>query len=178
MNGLYDIKPIKSIKVTSHHLVLALAHDLGGARISTMPDNIEGNKDYGLGFQLLKIGEILNIDDLPEKWQIIIKAMNSECWRIGYTLIHSPNPILCGYPDLPMCGFFCAPKEIDLENINAKDLIHTAGQFIEYDTNDKGIWQEWIKENIGNADALIKPSVKTGNEMADCFDKIIDEGEE
>lgn len=139
-NGIYEISPIESSKVTAAHLCGALLSDIGCTvgKMST-PD---GDKDYGIGWKALIPSEVVTLNELPDIWRGILKAWNHNCWEINYTIVHCPESILCGYPDLPVKGFFVTTKKPG--DIVAKDLTHTGGQFVEWDENDKGIWIHWF----------------------------------
>ena len=90
---------------------------------------------------------IEEVDDLPEHWEKIMKNMNRECWREGYRYCHAPTDLLCSYPNVPVRGIFVVTRrDATPETVTALDLIHTGGQFVEYDTKDKHIWEEELNE--------------------------------
>lgn len=149
-NALQSINPIQSDKVTTKDLCLALLCDLG-VRCSNMPREVEGDKAYSNEWEFFNpflVKTLEDYDSLPEHWQSLIRNQNEECWKCGYTYVHAPEPIITKFPRTPLKGIFVVLNgETDVSRVNISNLMHTGGQFIEYDTKDKGLWLDKIKEN-------------------------------
>lgn len=149
-DALQYIQPIKSDKVTTSDLCMALLSDMG-CRSSSMPKKLEGNVDYSGKWEFFNPFKVTSLDeyrDLPEHWQSIFRNQNRECWNCKYTYLHSPDDIIGSYPRIPAKGIFVITNgETDSNKIQPSNLLHTAGQFIESDTKDKGIWMSWIESN-------------------------------
>lgn len=142
MNGIINIQPIKSEKVTSSLLCEALLSDLG-CKVGSFQDNT--GKDYGVGWQWFDPSLVEKPFDLPSPWRSIFFAQNLECWKLGYRYVHCPEEIICQYPHNLVKGLFgVVNSSATSEDIKAKDLIHLNGQFVEYDTEDKKIALDWI----------------------------------
>ena len=150
MNAFQIIEPIKSDIPNTSDLLSALLKDLG-CRVGNMPDNQDGNKAYSNKFEFFnpfKVCSIEEYQELPEHWQSIFRNQNAECWNCKYTYVHSPVGILVRYPRSHVAGIFVVINgERNAQKIKLDNLMHTGGQFTEYDTKDKCIWMNWIESN-------------------------------
>lgn len=144
MNHITKIAPIPSRKATNRELLLAMLADMG-CGVSGV-SGIEDGDSYSGDWEWFDPFKVTDLDDLPDHWRAIVKNQNSECWREGFRYVHAPMPILCEYPRVPVKGIFVVTRRTATpEDVNVEDLIHTGGQFIEYDTENKGIWRDWLE---------------------------------
>lgn len=154
-DALIVIDHIEGNPVTADMLCLALLEDMGchcsGYDIKSKD---EGNYDYSGRIEWFDPYKVISMDDylaLPEHWQVLFRNQNNECWRCGYRYVHVPNEILCQYPHTPLKGLFVVVNgDATPENVKGDDLIHSGGQFVEYDRKDKGLWIQQIEENAEN----------------------------
>lgn len=146
-NYYVEINPIGSDKISQGDIFGALMSACG-ARVGDMPDNPDGDKAFTKKWEWFDPIAMTEDDyeDLPEHWQTLVRNQNQECWNLKYKYIHSPVPILCSYPRVPLRGIFGVDENCTPETVTAKDLIHLAGQFTEYDTKDKCIWQKNLRQ--------------------------------
>ena len=111
----------------------------------------EGNHDYSGRVEWFDPFKVTSMDeylDLPEYWQAVFRNQNAECWRCGYRYVHVPKDIICYYPHLPIKGIFIVVNsKATFSGVTGHDLIHSGGQFVEYDTKDKGLWMGRIEDN-------------------------------
>jgi hypothetical protein len=154
MNALITIKSIKSKEVTGDMLCLALLQDMG---CSCSGYDIKGKEEGNIAysddiewFDPFKVDSLEEYYDLPEYWQAIFRNANRECWRCGYRYVHVPENIICRYPHTPIKGIFVVVNgDATPETVVSDDLMHGGGQFVEYDTKDKGVWMDQIDGNKG-----------------------------
>tara|TARA_Y100000310_G_scaffold341076_2_gene439005 strand:+ start:1341 stop:1808 length:468 start_codon:yes stop_codon:yes gene_type:complete len=146
INGVQIIQPIKSAIPTERDIILAAMVSMGGCTVGSMPSNPDGDKKWSDNWEWFDPFKVEDEDALPEYWYNILTRQNKSCWECNYRYVHSPTEILVDYPRTPVKGVFgvCSAK-VTPDNVVAVDLIHTAGQFTEYDTRDKGIWREWLE---------------------------------
>lgn len=147
MKCLIEFSVVKSDKVSQADIFGTLLSACG-ARVGDMPENPDGDKAFTKNWEWFDPMVMTEADyaELPDHWQAIIRNQNQECWNLGYKYIHAPVPILCSYPRVPVRGIFGVDINCTPENVKAKDLIHLGGQFTEYDTKDKCIWQNNVRE--------------------------------
>ena len=152
MNALIQIKPVKSKEVTSDMLCGALLQTMGCSVSGyNATGKEEGNCRYSNDIEWFDPFKVTSLDEyleLPYYWQDIFRNQNAECWRCRYLYVHLPENILCSYPHLPVKGIFCVTSDSATpENVTGNDLMHTGGQFVEFDTEDKGLWIRQIEIN-------------------------------
>ena len=142
--------PPKGVPVTPDMLCAALLQDMG-CRIGGYDIEEIGNKAYSNQvewFNPFKVTSMAEYLALPEHWQAIFRNQNRECWRCGYRYMHIPKDILCQYPHIPVKGLFAVMGDsTTMDTVVGSDLIHLGGQFVEYDTKDKGLWLDQIIDN-------------------------------
>ena len=145
MQAVQIIKPIPSRQVTAADLLGAMLVDLGCGVGGV--SGVEGSKTYSDQWEWFDPSMVEDIDELPQHWQDMVRNQNRECWRERYCYVHAPTNLLCFYPNIPVQGIFVVTKSfVTPETVEATDLIHAGGQFTEFDTNDKGIWEDELAE--------------------------------
>ncbi len=141
-----------SKKVTIDLLISALLKD-SGAIVSSMPDYDEsdGNKAYSQDiewFDPLLVSSMEEYQQLPWYWQSLLRNITAHCLSFKYRFIHCPTEILCYYPQVCLKGIFIVTNpEATPDTVVGEDLIHSGGEFIEFNNDDKKIWTSIIEEN-------------------------------
>ena len=135
MDCIKEIKPIESDTVVMRDLLFALIKECG-ARVSSMPDEIEGQTVYSDRYELFDPEKVRTVDipNLPEPWNqayaIHMRPDMRDCRTLRYRYIHVPEKILANYPRLPCKGIFgLTERRVRANQIKAKDLIFIGNEF-------------------------------------------------
>ena len=132
MNGITEIKPIKTGIVKGSDLISALLVDLG-CSVSDMPRNYP-SKDYCGKWEVFNPRQVVEPDDLPDYWRMVYDLHNApqmkDCQDFGYRYVHIPIEIMCRYPRIPVKGIFClCEPNVKIETMTGDDLININNEF-------------------------------------------------
>lgn len=137
MNCIKIIQRPKASLPSKQDLIFALMTELG-AKVSSMPRHITGQKTYHDRWELFNPAKVRKYDILPEPWNKIyemhMRKDMKDCRDLKYRYVHAPVEILPQYPRVPCKGVFClSDRTIRSDRLKESDLI-----FIGNEVEDEG----------------------------------------
>lgn len=134
-NGVREIKPIQSREVTRNDWLMAMFHDLAGAKVSSIK---EKNCETPLisRWEVFDPEKVEDKNSLPYPWNFVYVIHNQpsrkDCITGRYRYVHSPKPILPQYPMNACSGLFVITnRKARIASLEGDDLIWIGDEFKE-----------------------------------------------
>ena len=135
MDCIKQLKTIQSDVPTKRDIIFALMTACG-AKISSMPEEIEGQIVYSDRYELFDPEKVRkhDIPNLPEPWdqayKLHMQPDMGDCRTLRYRYVHVPVEILPEYPRVPCKGIFgLTDRKVRANQIKAKNLIFIGNEF-------------------------------------------------